>query len=219
MPVKEWNATTGLWAIRADDNSLISKSHNLLDPFNAPNGYVGYVKAGQDSRFGMTKLSTTLEVEAAPLRDAGGKIFSAVDSRYALMVQRISMGKQFDYFDAGAVIFDTLAGAFLDFDALGVPSINVVHDSGGQHNMLWVQNGRQIGAPWVGTDPPGKVRRITVTSTLIEYVLAQVNAGGQTIGFTRQQRSINLATGAMGTITETATHTVDVNSPSQPVWF
>lgn len=224
MPSHQYNALSGYWELLLDNASTVSDAASGLHcvcPVNAPNGYVCFAKCGQENRFVARKIATGLETQLIVM-SSGGKQEAAADSRYCIMAQKISQGKQFDSLDLIATIFDTEEGAFLDFSTQ--PALNQfrqVGGSGSKTRALWVQNGRQVNG-FEGGDPVGRIRRVTFTSaTKIQYVLEQRSAGGQTIAFREYERSFVLSNGSMGAITESSRSPWVVNpqSPTQPTWI
>lgn len=220
MPLQQqFNNSTGLWEIQLADSTIVSSpTENCNQPFSA-NGYVVYFRCGHDNVYVARKLSNSVETTVKITEQDGGYSVFTNDSRYIGVANAVKQGKNFDPQDLVAMIFDTLAGTWLDFSAQ--PILNVFREVGGgaKPNCLWVKNGNQVGG-FENSDPGGRVRRITWLSPgLLEWVTMQVNSNAVAVSYERYQRSITLSSGVMAAITQTASWPVNITAPTEPSWL
>lgn len=186
MPQHKYQS--GRYAIVLDNGTVISDpSYHCLCPFVA-NNFVFMAICGPNNKFRVRNLTTgqNLDVQVS---GAGGAIEWATDGRYVIGAQRVTQGKHWNGMsDLLACIFDTQESRWLNFSSL--PEKDVFHNvgAGPSFNALWIKNGGQVGG-W-----PGIVGRTGIPS------FPQPNLIRFTINGVPKERTIDLATGAMGAL-------------------
>jgi len=234
MPTEQFNAVSHWYELSLDDSSVVSAPNvHCMQPVNGPNGFVTFIRAGNVAESVARKISTGAEyvISAQNGGMGGGYNQWANDGRYIVGAKRVHQGKQFQYRDLVAYIFDSRAGSegWLNFASLGRPTLDIFRGTGaGQKPLaLWVKNGNQVDN-FNGTDPKGIVRRFNFkTPTLIDFVLEQrinpVNHNeddqSPTSAFLRCQRSFVLVSGEMSAFNVVDTWPVDSGNPQPPPWL